>query len=95
MNLFHLAVASVTLLSIGLPQKAAGMPSAPYSSVGAAQLAAATPLVAPPQSAPQILPAPEAQLPSTASLHPLIELAGLFSLAVFVVLHAARTSRRW
>jgi hypothetical protein len=29
------------------------------------------------------------------SLHPLIGLAGLFSLAIFVVLHAVRASRRW
>lgn len=61
------------------------------------EVAQSTPPPAPPQAespstpAPAPAPAP-AELPTTASPYPLLGLAGLLSLALFVILRAARTS---
>ena len=74
------------------------MATAPVTTTPAPQEEAqATPAPAP-EAAPAPAPAPEApapapqELPKTASPYPLVGLAGLLSLAIFLVLRVARTS---
>jgi hypothetical protein len=55
-------------------------------------LPAPAPVAAPPEVAQQITPAPQPELPKTASPYPLVGLAGVLSLLIFAVVRAVRTS---
>ncbi|MBZ5610459.1 MAG: hypothetical protein LAP38_19530 [Acidobacteriia bacterium] len=75
--------------------KPAELATAPVAEIN--EEAKETPVVeaqppAPVEVAQEITPAPQPELPKTASPYPLVGLAGLLSLAIFAVVRAVRTS---